>query len=160
MTTTSIVQWQSTSPLLSRCSSSKTSKSGQFQFLKKFMLRNRLTINSAKKLMAAVGCLGWLVNTGRPDVAFAHSWIAQHMANPTTSAMEAVKYCFGYLKGAKDFALRSPLYTEKNLALRKDSTPTTWEFFCDSDFGGNHEVQNKRRSQNGYIATQNDAPVD
>ena len=29
-----------------------------------------------KKFMTAVGCLGWLVNTGRPDVAFAHSRIA------------------------------------------------------------------------------------
>jgi hypothetical protein len=113
-----------------------------------------------KKFMTAVGCLGWLVNTGRPDVAFAHSRIAQHMANPTESAFDAVKHCFGYLKGAKDFALRAPLYSDKTVALRKDSTPTTWEFFCDSDFGGNHEEQNKRRNQNGYIATQNDAPVD
>ena len=113
-----------------------------------------------KKFMTAVGCLGWLVNTGRPDVAFAHSRIAQHMANPTASAMNAVKHVFGYLKGAKDFTLRAPLYTEKSLTLRPDSKPTTWEFYCDSDFGGNHEEQNKRRNQNGYIASQNDAPVD
>ena len=67
--------------------------------------------------MTAVGCLGWLVNTGRPDVAFAHSRIAQHMANPTASAMNAVEHVFGYLKGAKDFMLRAPLYTEKSLTL-------------------------------------------
>ena len=29
-----------------------------------------------KKFMTAVGCLGWLVNTSRPNVAFAHSRIA------------------------------------------------------------------------------------
>ena len=82
------------------------------------------------------------------------------MAKPTEAAWDAVRHVYAYLKGAKNFALRAPLYTEKNLALREDSTPTTWEFFCDSDFGGNHEVQNKRRNQNGYIATQNDAPID
>ena len=135
-TTTSTSSCQSTSLRLLGCSSLKTSKSGQFQFHASEPLDYKLR----KKFMTAVGCLGWLVNTGRPDVAFAHSRIAQHMTNPTKSAMDAVKYCFGYLKGAKDCALRSPLYTEKNLALRNDFTPTTWEFFCDSDFGGNHEV--------------------
>jgi len=52
------------------------------------------------------------------------------------------------------------LHTDKNLALRQDSTPATWEFFCDSGFGGNHKVQNKRRDQNGYVTTENDAPMD
>ena len=39
-----------------------------------------------KKFMSAVGCLTWLVNTGRPDVAYAHSRVAQHMATPNESA--------------------------------------------------------------------------
>ena len=34
-----------------------------------------------------------------------------------------------------------------------------WEFYCDSDFARNGEEQNKRRSQNGFIATLNGAPV-
>ena len=34
-----------------------------------------------------------------------------------------------------------------------------WEFFCDSDFAGNCEEQNKRRSQSGFIALLNGAPV-
>ena len=59
--------------------------------------------------MMAVGCIGWLVNTGRPDIAYAHSRVAQHMASPTTSAMDAVKRIMAYLKGAKDWCLGVPL---------------------------------------------------
>ena len=62
-----------------------------------------------RKFMMAVGCIGWLVNTGRPDIAYAHSRVAQHMASPTTSAMDAVKRIMAYLKGAKDWCLGVPL---------------------------------------------------
>ena len=34
-----------------------------------------------------------------------------------------------------------------------------WTFFCDSDHAGNSEPNNHRRSQNGYIALLNGAPV-
>ena len=34
-----------------------------------------------------------------------------------------------------------------------------WQFFCDSDFAGNTEEQNRRRSQNSYIVTCDGAPV-
>ena len=34
-----------------------------------------------------------------------------------------------------------------------------WKFYCDSDFAGNTEKQNKRRSQNGFIATLGGAAV-
>ena len=34
-----------------------------------------------------------------------------------------------------------------------------WQFFCDSDFAGNAEEQNRRRSQNCLIATCDGAPV-
>ena len=33
------------------------------------------------------------------------------------------------------------------------------EFYCDSDFAGNTELQNKFRSQNGYVFMLNSAPV-
>ena len=62
-----------------------------------------------RKFMMAVGCIGWLVNTGRPDIAHAHSRVAQHMASPTTSAMDAVKRIMAHLKGAKDWCLGVPL---------------------------------------------------
>ena len=34
-----------------------------------------------------------------------------------------------------------------------------WEFYSDSDFARNNEIQNKRRSQNDFIATLSGAPV-
>ena len=41
------------------------------------------------------------------------------------------------------------------------STDTTfgWKFYSDSDLAGNLEPQNKRRSQSGYVAMLNSAPV-
>ena len=62
-----------------------------------------------RKFMMAVGCIGWLVNAGRPDIAHAHSRVAQHVASPTTSAMDAVKRIMACIKGAKDWCLGVPL---------------------------------------------------
>ena len=116
-----------------------------------------------RKFMTAVGMLGWLVNTGRPDVAYAHSRIAQHMASPTTAAMAAVKRCFKYLKRTAHYTLSVPLHDEDRHAAVPTDPYTLqdgdWEFYCDSDFAGNNEPQNKRRSQNGYIAISGGAPV-
>ncbi len=50
------------------------------------------------KFMKGVGMLGWLKETGRPDIAYAHSRISQHMARPNESALQALKHCCGYLK--------------------------------------------------------------
>ena len=86
------------------------------------------------------------------------------MAKPTESAWTAVKRIFQYLQGTKTRCLSAPLN-------EPDVDPTTvnlrdnparaedWKFYCDSDFAGNTEPQNKRRSQNGYIAIHNTAPV-
>ena len=92
--------------------------------------------------MTAVGCLGWLVNTCRPDVAYAHSRIAQHNSKPNASAWKAVRHCFAYLKGTADWCIRSPLNADDR-PLSDFGIPNVshgWEFFCDSDFAGNCEV--------------------
>lgn len=62
-----------------------------------------------RKFMTAVGCIGWLCNTGRPDIAYAHSRVAQHMAKPTESAWTVVKRIFQYLQGTKTRCLSAPL---------------------------------------------------
>ena len=64
------------------------------------------------KFMKGVGMLGWLKETARPDVAYAHSRISQHMANPNYSALQALKHCCGYLKKTSHLTLRSKLYDE------------------------------------------------
>ena len=125
-----------------------------------------LSPHERKRYMQALGCVGWLVNTARPDVAYAHSRIAQHMANPTTSAWEAIKRVCLYLRDTANLALSAPLWEVDITHCRdKHGKPSdlantdAWAWFTDSDFAGNQEVQNNRRSQNGYLAILNGAPV-
>jgi hypothetical protein len=118
------------------------------------------------KFHTALGMIGWLSLTARPDVAFAYSRIGQHQAAPNQAAMEAVQYCFRYLQGTKRLCLSG-----ENNAPDTDITNTSlfagriyddqlgWEFFVDTDFAGNSEVQNKRRSQTGILALLNKVPV-
>jgi hypothetical protein len=130
-----------------------------------------LSPSDNRLFMTGTGCLGWLANTARPDIAYAHSRISQHMATPNESALKTLKRTFAYLKGTAYLALSAPLYgSDLDVTNRSIFNPTSqdatqanvsagWEFFVDSDFAGNSEVQNKRRSQNGYIALLNGAPV-
>ena len=53
----------------------------------------KLTGHKAKLFSVAVGCFGWMPNTCRPDISFAHSRLSQHLANPTESAWETVVRC-------------------------------------------------------------------
>ena len=109
----------------------------------------------------AVGCFGWMANTCRPDIAYAHSRMSQHLANPTESAWGAVERCCGYLRGTADLCIAAPrcnMEHEVNKGPTNDGTHG-WQFFSDSDFAGNSEEQNRRRSQNGYVAMLNGAPV-
>jgi hypothetical protein len=109
----------------------------------------------------AIGCFGWMANTCRPDLAYAHSRMAQHLSSPTASAWEAVVHCCNYLRATKDLCIAAPLY-QQDIDPRRPIIPDTelgWEFYSDSDFAGNTEVQNKRRSQSGFIAMLNGAPV-
>ena len=55
--------------------------------------------------MTAIGCLGWLVETGRPDVALAHSRTSQHMAKPTVSVWQTTQRIFHYLYGTRSRCL-------------------------------------------------------
>ena len=125
-----------------------------------------LTPVEKKRFMSALGCVGWLVNTTRPDVAYACSRIAQHMAQPTISALQAVEKMVCYLRDTADLALAAPLWEADHTLCRDEfgnhlepSDTDFWAYFCDSDFAGNSETQNHRRSQNGYIALLNGAPV-
>ena len=71
------------------------------------------------------------------------------MASPSKAAIKSVEHLVGYLKATKTLRFSQPLY----------GTDDTWFFSCDSDYAGNAEPQNKRRSQNGYEATWGEAPI-
>ena len=126
-----------------------------------------LDIRRHELFLVGMGCVGWLVNTGRPDVAYAHSQSAQHCADPTETAWTALTRIKAYLKGAKNWCICAPLgpggLDEDITSLRLNSSHTRptedWEFYCDSDHSGDSETQNKRRSQNGIIATLTTAPA-
>jgi hypothetical protein len=125
-----------------------------------------LSADKKAKFHTALGMAGWLSNTNRFDIAHAYSRVGQHQAAPTEAAFDAVQRIFRYLKGTKHLRLSGPLYSD-NAALDRTSlfdrkvAPDQyfWEFYCDSDFAGNSEPQNKRRSQNGYVALLNGVPV-
>jgi hypothetical protein len=122
-----------------------------------------------KLFLEILGCCGWLSNTGRPDMTHAHSRIGQHTAKPTQSALDACVHALHYLRDNQDWCLRMPKNSEdvkledlfkpdfadpNNSGVDPDSFPDQhgWTFYADSDHAGNAEVQNKRRSQNGYCA--------
>ena len=110
----------------------------------------------------AVGCFGWMANTCRPDIAYAHSRMAQHLSKPTESAWEAVVRCCNYLRSTADLCITSPIFQQdRSMSLNclNNDQVDGWEFYSDSDFAGNTETQNNRRSQNGFIAMLNGAPV-
>ena len=117
-----------------------------------------------KKFMSAVGCLTWLVNTGRPDVAYAHSRVAQHMAKPNESAWRCVVRIYSYLKGSKKWCLGKPLDSNpidlnQSSIINSHHGDELWRCYTDTDYGGNKEEQNNLRSQNGIIITENSAAV-
>ena len=100
-------------------------------------------------------------------MSYAYSRIGQHQANPTEDALDAVEYAFRYLKGTKHLCLTGP-YNASDRSLQDrligavpgdDSDQFGWEFFVDTDFAGNSEKQNKRRSQIGIIALLNSVPI-
>lgn len=124
-----------------------------------------LSSASRRQFMTACGCLGWLVNTVRIDCSYAYSRITQHMASPNESAQEALIRVFAYLKGTPELCLAAPIHAEdldlssQLIHENEEDSSHFWKFWCDSDFAGNAEVQNARKSQNGYVSTLSDAPV-
>ena len=120
-----------------------------------------LTGHKLKLFPTAVGCFGWTSNTCRPDISYAHSRMSQHLAKPTESAWDAVVRCCNYLRRTADLCIAAPIHPPDQDITDPHSADGNygWEFYSDSDFAGNSEEQNKRRSQNGFIATLNGAPV-
>ena len=56
-----------------------------------------------------------------------------------------------YFQGTRNLCVYQPLHGS-------DDTHG-WRFYCDSDFASNTFSENKRRSQNGYVAMEGTAPV-
>jgi hypothetical protein len=111
-----------------------------------------LSDSGASRYRSGVGGIGWLANTIRPDMAYTFSRLGQHLANPTSAAMDALHHALRYLAGTTSAGLRMSLSVVDSLTVNE------FDFFSDSDHAGNGEPQNARRSQSGHIARQNGAP--
>ena len=125
------------------------SKPAQRPIIKEIDATTRpLTAAERKRFLTAVGCAGWAASTVRLDCAYAHSRIAQHMANPTISALEAIETLIRYLITTAKRSISTPL------------TPPTvkneWNFYTDSDHAGNKEEVNGLCSQSGMVTTLNE----
>jgi len=100
-----------------------------------------LGAKDTQRFATGVGALGW-INTGRCDVTLAFSRLAQHLQNPTTAALAALRKAYGYLQAYPDLCLFQP----------HDAEPV-WKFYTDSDYAGNTAAVNKLRPQLGILAT-------
>ena len=107
-----------------------------------------LSEDEAAFFMSGTGMIGWLAVTGRPDLKYAHSRISQHLATPNVGALKALMHAIRYSYFTRDYCLHQSV-----------SDGETWSMSCDSDQSGNTEVQNRRRSQMGYLAMFGSAPV-
>ena len=93
------------------------------------------------------GSIGWMCQ-GRVDLVHTYSRLGQHLQSPTTAAFDALVHVYAYLAQHPDLCLGQTL----------DAEPV-WQFFTDSDYGGNSEVQNCGRPQLGALALCGGTPV-
>ena len=107
-------------------------------------------ISDVKKswFQTALGQTGWLALTMRVDIAHTQSRIAQYTASPNQGAYDALVTLVRYVITTQNLAIRQPLRGE-----------TTWSFWSDSDFAGNPEPGNRRRSQMAELAMWFEAPI-
>ena len=105
-----------------------------------------LSADRKQWFITAVGMIGWLSHTTRPDIRYAYSRVAQHVAKPCQGAFDKVVQIIRYLATTAKLSLRQELNVHVPLRC-----------YCDADFAGNAELGNARRSQHGYIILQGSA---
>jgi hypothetical protein len=115
----------------------------------------RLDAGRTKMALTANGHLAWIVNTVRCECAVAFSVTSQQISAPTEATLNALRRIFQYLKHTSRLCLASELFGPD--IDPTDSSPQPddqggWEFYTDSNYAAG-------RSRNGFIATEEGAPV-
>lgn len=87
-----------------------------------------------------VGCLLWIANWTRPDIAFATSMVSQFLVNPGPAHWVAAKRVLRYLKGTSDLGI---VYTSS----MESKTKISMHAWSDSDWAANTDT---RRSVTAY----------
>lgn len=93
-----------------------------------------------------IGSLNYLSVCTRPDIAYAVSKLARHMAQPTTVHWQAAKTVVRYLLSTTDYGV---IYgVSSSSASSSSNTGTGLIGFCDADYAGDLDT---RRSTTGYV---------
>ena len=80
-----------------------------------------LSPEQAAFFMSAMGMLGWLASTSRPDVKYAHRKISQHMSLPGWGVLDAVIYVVKYCASTLTACLHQLYSSEGKWRLTTDS---------------------------------------
>ena len=109
-----------------------------------------LNADQRRFYLTGTGSIGWLVSTGRPDVAYLYSRLSQYLSSPCVGAFELLLTGLSYLKQHANLGLS---------CSRSGCFKPMWQFFSDSDFAGDSELAAKRRSTNGLVVLLNGTPI-
>jgi hypothetical protein len=92
----------------------------------------------------AVGCLLYLANCTRPDLAFAANTLAKFLSNPAARHWALLKHVLGYLHSTQS----------RGITFGTSKVPLV--VYCDSDFAGD---KYNRKSRTGFVALAHGGPV-
>ena len=101
-----------------------------------------------RRMRSIVGCLSYLVNMTRPDLAFTYSQLSKFVQSPGPVHLAAAERALSYLRGNYDEGIT---YFDPGPALRNKLTG-----WVDSDFAADPDT---RKSMTGYIFSLNGGAV-
>ncbi|CAD6927595.1 unnamed protein product [Tilletia caries] len=93
---------------------------------------------------ATIGCLNWLAQASRPDIAYAVATLARHCKNPGPIHFGVVKRVMRYLVATADYKFRIAAHSINDVTA-----------YSDADFGGDFSA----KSTSGYSVSVHGATV-
>ncbi|CAD6957563.1 unnamed protein product, partial [Tilletia controversa] len=97
-----------------------------------------------KLFQAMIGCLLWLAQASRPDLAFAVALLSRHSKNPGPVHFGVLKRVMRYVAGTVDFKLQITAHSDSQITA-----------YSDADFGGDHSA----KSTSGWCISVHGATV-
>ena len=100
--------------------------------------------SAIKGFQIMVGSIGHAAIATRPDIAKAHTFLAQYLQNPSDNHLELTSQTLSYLYGSKEHCLMF------------DGHQPPLEIYCDASFADNSD----RKSSHGFLVQMYGAPVE
>ncbi|KAE8218625.1 hypothetical protein CF326_g9123, partial [Tilletia indica] len=97
-----------------------------------------------RRFQAILGCLLWLAQASRPDLAYAVATLARHASNPGPLHFGCIKRVIQYVAGTIDFRLHITADSSEDIVA-----------YSDADFGGDHSA----KSTSGWCVAVHGATV-